>query len=84
MPRVCAMVSPTIGAVAAAINPTAAQLAVAGALATVGAVESWTSETIEWVVQDLLVALPAGIPSPTDSDDDEALTFWRAVDDSRD
>lgn len=72
----------TMAAVAAAIDPAAAQRAVAGALAIVGSLEQWNSETIEWVVADLLKALPAGVPRPVDQSA-EALRFWKAVEDSR-
>lgn len=76
------MIDPTLSAVAGLIDPAAAQLAVARALATAGAQAAWNSETIEWVVSDLLTALPDGLPRPTDCNRD-ALRFWTAVNESK-
>jgi len=76
------MIDPTLSAVAAQIDPAAAQLAVARAMATAGAQAEWDSETIEWVVFDLLTALPEGLPRPNDSSRD-ALRFWTAVNESK-
>jgi hypothetical protein len=76
------MTDPTFAAVAAAINPYAAQRAVAAALAVAGSAEQWDSQTIEFVVAELRTALPADLPSPCDQYS-SALRFWQAVDDSR-
>lgn len=76
------MGDPTLAAVAAQIDPIKAQRAVAAAMATAGALAEWDSETIEWVMADLLTAVPEGVPRPVEQTA-EALKFWRAVDNSR-
>lgn len=76
------MVDATLAAVAAHIDPAKAQRAVAAALATAGALAEWDSQTIEWVMTDLLTAVPEGVPPPVEQTA-EALKFWRAVDNSR-
>ncbi len=76
-------VTPTMSGVAAAIDPVRAQTAVAAALATVGSLAEWDSQTIEWVLSDLAAALPAAVPSPWSASDTSALAFWSAVEASK-
>lgn len=68
----------TVEDVAALVDPAAAQLAVARAMAAFGAELEWDSETIEYVADAVRPAFPKDLPSVFDQDD-AAVEFWESL-----
>ncbi|WNM66440.1 hypothetical protein SEA_CULVER_173 [Gordonia phage Culver] len=77
-----------ISNIADQINPRHAQLALARIMKSVGEVDEWDSETIEWVMEDIMRATPKTMivedaevidwPSYT-SGSIAAMEFWQEV-----
>ena len=68
----------TLEQIAASIDPKDAQMAVARAMVTMGSLDEWDSETIEWVAEPMIaIGKKVGLPEFTNGDNVEALTFWR-------
>jgi hypothetical protein len=76
------MTEPTLSAVAAQIDPVAAQRVVAGALAIFGSLYEWDGGTAKGIFDELMKALPGGLPRPDDQSG-SAMQFWTDVDESR-
>ncbi len=76
------MIDPTLAAVAAQIDPAAAQRVVARALAIFGSLYEWNNGTASGIFDELVKALPAGLPRPDDQSA-AAMQFWTEVDESR-
>ncbi|AXH70525.1 hypothetical protein HOT75_gp139 [Gordonia phage Daredevil] len=64
--------------IAAQIDPTEAQLAVAKIMHSLGSVYDWSADQLEYIAM-ALPAAPDGVADYTDQDD-AALAFWQGVD----
>ena len=76
------MIDPTLEAVAAQIDPAAAQRVVARALAIFGSMYVWNNGMASGIYDELVKALPDGLPRPNDQSA-AAMRFWTDVDESR-
>ncbi|QBP33367.1 hypothetical protein SEA_BRUTONGASTER_153 [Gordonia phage BrutonGaster] len=77
-----------ISRIADQIDPRQAQLALARIMKTVGELDEWDAETIEFVLMKVERATPKTMlvageridwPSYTDGDDRDAVEFWQEV-----